>query len=191
MLDRIKKNLIISAIGLALTMPAFAVDSTISYISINNMAYQDVEIVLTEKNEILVPFKQLADIFNIQYNANRVDKIIAFKTLDGKDGVVSQKGVFINDYAISNRPTTFVQQGIMDGVFNEAYITAETASKIFGAKIETDFNDLTIIANVERDIPILHSSNLITAEDKGPKAHQDVVCPKKQGKITLSFQTSI
>ena len=186
MLDRIKKNLIISAIGLALTMPAFAVDSTISYISINNMAYQDVEIVLTEKNEILVPFKQLADIFNIQYNANRVDKIIAFKTLDGKDGVVSQKGVFINDYAISNRPTTFVQQGIMDGVFNEAYITAETASKIFGAKIETDFNDLTIIANVERDIPILHSSNVITAEDKGPKAHQDVVCPKKQGKITLN-----
>ena len=167
-------------------MPAFAVDSTISYISINNMAYQDVEIVLTEKNEILVPFKQLADIFNIQYNANRVDKIIAFKTLDGKDGVVSQKGVFINDYAISNRPTTFVQQGIMDGVFNEAYITAETASKIFGAKIETDFNDLTIVANVERDIPILHSSNLITAEDKGPKAHQDVVCPKKQGKITLN-----
>ena len=115
MLDRIKKNLIISAIGLALTMPAFAVDSTITYISINDMAYQDVEIVLTEKNEILVPFKQFADIFNIRYNANRVDKIIAFKTLDGKDGVVSQKGVFINDYAISNRPTTFVQQGIMAG----------------------------------------------------------------------------
>lgn len=186
MLDRIKKNLIIVAIGLALTMPAFAVDSTISYISINDMAYQDVEIVLTEKNEILVPFKQLADIFNIRYNANRVDKIIAFKTLDGKDGIVSQKGVFVNDYAISNRPTTFVQQGIMDGVFNEAYITADTASKIFGAKIETNFNDLTIVANVERDIPILHSSNVITAEDKGPKAYQDVVCPKKQGKITLN-----
>lgn len=167
-------------------MPAFAVDSTISYISINDMAYQDVEIVLTEKNEILVPFKQLADIFNIRYNANRVDKIIAFKTLDGKDGIVSQKGVFVNDYAISNRPTTFVQQGIMDGVFNEAYITADTASKIFGAKIETNFNDLTIVANVERDIPILHSSNVITAEDKGPKAYQDVVCPKKQGKITLN-----
>ena len=186
MLDRIKKNLIIVAIGLALTMPAFAVDSTISYISINDMAYQDVEIVLTEKNEILVPFKQLADIFNIRYNANRVDKIIAFKTLDGKDGIVSQKGVFVNDYAISNRQTTFVQQGIMDGVFNEAYITADTASKIFGAKIETNFNDLTIVANVERDIPILHSSNVITAEDKGPKAYQDVVCPKKQGKITLN-----
>ena len=186
MLDRIKKNLIIVTIGLALTMPAFAVDSTISYISINDMAYQDVEIVLTEKNEILVPFKQLADIFNIRYNANRVDKIIAFKTLDGKDGIVSQKGVFVNDYAISNRPTTFVQQGIMDGVFNEAYITADTASKIFGAKIETNFNDLTIVANVERDIPILHSSNVITAEDKGPKAYQDVVCPKKQGKITLN-----
>ena len=186
MLDRIKKNLIIVAIGLALTMPAFAVDSTISYISINDMAYQDVEIVLTEKNEILVPFKQLADIFNIRYNANRVDKIIAFKTLDGKDGIVSQKGVFVNDYAISNSPTTFVQQGIMDGVFNEAYITADTASKIFGAKIETNFNDLTIVAIVERDIPILHSSNVITAEDKGPKAYQDVVCPKKQGKITLN-----
>ena len=167
-------------------MPAFAVDSTISYISINDMAYQDVEIVLAQNNQILVPFKQLAEIFNIQYTANRVDKIINFKTLDGKDGVVSQRGVFVNDAPISKTPTVFLQQGIMDGVFNEAYITPDTASKIFGAKIDANFNDLTIIANVERDIPILHSSNVITAEDKGPKAHQDVVCPKPQGKITLN-----
>ena len=50
----------------------FALDSTISYININNLAYQDVEIVLTDKSEILVPFKQLADLFNITYTANKV-----------------------------------------------------------------------------------------------------------------------
>lgn len=187
MLNRIKKNLIIVFACVCLCLPAFAVDSTISYITINDMAYQDVEIVVTEKSEILVPFKQLADIFNITYSANRVDKMIGFKTFDGKEGVVNQKGVFVQDYLVSKRPTVFIQQGIMDGVFNEAYITADAAAKIFGIKLDTDFNNLTISAQVERDIPILHDmNNALTAEDKGPRAYQDVVCPKKQGKITLN-----
>ena len=47
MLNRIKKNLIIAFAGVCLCLPAFAVDSTISYITINDMAYQDVEIVVT------------------------------------------------------------------------------------------------------------------------------------------------
>ena len=85
MLNRLRYNLIVALTGLCLSLPVFAVDSTISYVTINNMAYQDVEIVITEKAEILVPFKQLANIFNIQYTANRADKVIGFKTLDGKE----------------------------------------------------------------------------------------------------------
>ena len=73
----------------------------------------------------------------------------------------------------------------MDGVFNEAYITADAASRIFGAKFETNYEDLTLSAQVERDIPLLHTNNS-AVEDKGPKAYQDVVSPKKPGKITLN-----
>ncbi len=187
MLNRAKKNLIIAMTGLLLALPAFALDSTISYITINGMAYQDVEIVLTEQAEILVPFKQLADLFNIQYTANRVDKYIGFKTFDGKEGVVNQNGVFVQDMLVSKQKTVFISQGIMDGVFNEAYITADAASVIMGIKLDTDYENLTISAEVTRDIPILHNlDNVLAAEDKGPHAYQDVVAPKKAGKITLN-----
>ena len=186
MLNRIKYILIAVMTGMCMCLPAVADDSTISYITINNMAYEDVEIVVTDKAEILVPFKQLADIFNIQYTANRVDKMISFKTHDGKDGMVTPKGVFVQDYPVSKRPTVFVSQGIMDGVFNEAYVTAEAAAIVMGIKLDTNFENLTISAQVERDIPLLHNANnVLNAEDKGPKAYQDVVCPKKPGKITL------
>ena len=187
MLNRLKYSLIVAMTGLCLGLPVFAVDSTISYVTINNRAYRDVEIVITEKAEILVPFKQLADIFNIQYNANRVDKIIGFKTLDGKEGVINLNGVFVEDYPLTTRKTVFVGQGIMDGVFNEAYIPASVAAKIMGIKLETDFETLTISAEVERDIPILHNlDNVLEAENKGPRAHQDIIAPKKAGKITLN-----
>ncbi len=187
MLNRAKKNLIIAMTGLLLALPAFALDSTISYITINGMAYQDVEIVLTEQAKILVPFKQLADLFNIQYTANRVDKFIGFKTFDGKDGVINQNGVFVQDMPISKQKTVFISQGIMDGVFNEAYITPEAASAIMGVKLDSDYANLTISAEVTRDIPLLHNlDNVLAAEDKGPHAYQDVVAPKKPGKITLN-----
>lgn len=185
MLNRIKKNLILAFAGMLLALPVFALDSTVSYINVHNRAYQDVEIAITDKSEILLPFKQLADLFNIPYTANRVDKHISFKTWDGKEGMITQQGVFVQDAPVSKRKTEFLQQGIMDGVFNEAYITADAASKIFGAKFETNYEDLTLSAQVDRDIPLLHTNNAV-AEDKGPKAYQDVVAPKKAGKITLN-----
>lgn len=185
MLNRIKKNLILAFAGMLLALPVFALDSTVSYINVNNRAYQDVEIAITDKSEILLPFKQLADLFDIPYTANRVDKHISFKTWDGKEGMITQQGVFVQDAPVSKRKTEFLQQGIMDGVFNEAYITADAASKIFGAKFETNYEDLTLSAQVDRDIPLLHTNNAV-AEDKGPKAYQDVVAPKKAGKITLN-----
>lgn len=185
MLNRIKKNLILAFAGMLLALPVFALDSTVSYINVNDRAYQDVEIVITDKSEILLPFKQLADLFNIPYTANRVDKHIGFKTWDGKDGMITTQGVFVQDAPVSKRKTEFLQQGIMDGVFNEAYITADAAPRIFGAKFETNYEDLTLSAQVERDIPLLHTNNS-AVEDKGPKAYQDVVSPKKPGKITLN-----
>lgn len=187
MLNRVKKNLIIAFTGLLLALPAFALDSTISYVNINDRAYQDIEIVITDNAQILVPFKQLADLFEIPYTANRIDKFISFKTFDGKEGMINQNGVFVQDYPVSKQRTVFISQGIMDGVFNEAYITSEAASKIMGVKLETDFETLSISAEVSRDIALLKNlNNIVSAEDKGPHAYQDVIAPKKPGKITLN-----
>lgn len=107
MLNRIKKNLILAFAGMLLALPVFALDSTVSYINVNDRAYQDVEIVITDKSEILLPFKQLADLFNIPYTANRVDKHIGFKTWDGKDGMITTQGVFVQDAPVSKRKTEF------------------------------------------------------------------------------------
>ena len=186
MLNRAKKNLIALLVCASMTLPVFALDSTISYVNINNLAYQDVEIVVTDKSEILVPFKQLADLFNIKYQANRVDKKISFTTYDGKNGMVTERGIYVEDSPVTTKKPVFIQQGIMDGVFNEAYVSAEAISKIMGVKLETNFEDLTLEVKVERDIPLLRNLNTINAEDKGPHAYPDVVLPKKPGKITLN-----
>ena len=56
-------------IAASLGKPALAAcDSTISYVSINDKVYQDIELMICDGAEILVPFKQLADIFEIHYS---------------------------------------------------------------------------------------------------------------------------
>ena len=55
-----------------------------------------------------------------------------------------------------------------------------------GIKLEANFEDLTLKADVERDIPILHNANAIEYDETAPRAYQDVVAPKKHGKITLN-----
>ena len=68
MLNRIKKILIIAIVSASLAQPALAInDSTISYVSINDKAYYDVELMITDGAQIYVPFKQLADIFEIKW----------------------------------------------------------------------------------------------------------------------------
>jgi len=188
MLNRAKKSLIIAALAgtMCLALPCFALDSTISYVNINDRAYQDVEIVITDNDKILVPFKQLADLFDIKYEANRVDKKISFKTWDGKDGMVTQQGVFVEDSPITKFPTVFLMQGIMEGVINEAYVPADAVSKVMGVTLDTDFQTLSLKANVDRNIPILSNASSYSIDDGSPRAYTDVASPKKKGKITLN-----
>ena len=101
MLNRFKYILIAAIISASLIKPALAVDeSTISYVAINDKAFSDVELMLTDNSEMLVPFKQFADLFEIKYNANRIDKLITFTTHDGLEGSITNKAVFINDQRI-------------------------------------------------------------------------------------------
>ena len=187
MLNRIKYNLIVALISASLLQPALAAnDSTISYVSINDKIYEDIELVVSDGAQILVPFKQLADMFEIKYTANRVDKAIQFTTFDGANGEITPKGVFINGQAIQKKGAVFIQQGIMDNVMNEAYIEANTAEKIFGIKLETNYSDITISVQIDRDVQILRTSENYIDNGKQPKAHPNVILPKKAGKITLN-----
>ena len=187
MLNRIKYILIAAIISASLVQPALAIsDSTISYVSINNKVYEDVELMIADNAQILVPFKQLANIFEIKYSANRVDKEILFTTFDGQNGVINQKGVFINDQAIHKKKPIFLQQGIMENVMNEAFIEASTAEKILGIKLETDYSNITISASVDRKIAALQSTEKLVDDDGKPKAHPDVIIPKKASKVTLN-----
>ncbi len=186
-LNRVRKNLIILMLIACLAKPALAAnDSTISYVSINDKVYYDVELMITDKSEILIPFKQFADLFEIEYSANRVDKHIQFKTLDGKDGVINQNGVFVQDMKIQKNKPIFLQQGIMDNIFNEAYIEASTANKIFGANIEPDFSSITVSASVDRNLKALKDSKALAQDYNAPRAHQDVALPKKNKVISLN-----
>lgn len=186
MLNRIKYILIAAIISASLVKPALAAyDSTISYVSVNDKVYEDVELVVCDGAQILVPFKQLANIFEIKYSANRVDKVINFTTYDGQNGVINEQDVIINNQKVQKRKPIFLQQGIMDNVMNEAFIEASVAEKIFGIKLDTDYSSITIAAQIDRDIAILHSSNKSLESDR-PKAHPEVVVPKKANKITLN-----
>ena len=187
MLNRIKYILIAAIISASLVKPALAAnDSTISYVTINDKVYEDVELMVSDGAEILVPFKQLADIFEIHYSANRIDKVINFTTWDGLNGVINERGVFINDQITQRKIPIFLQQGIMDNVMNEAFIQASVAERIMGIKLTTDYSNITISATVERDLQILHTSANTVEDDNAPKAHPDVVLPKKAGIITLN-----
>ena len=187
MLNRIKYILIAAIIGASLVKPALAAhDSTISYININNKVFEDVELVVSDGAQILVPFKQLANIFEITYSANRVDKVIGFVTFDGKNGVINTQGVFINNVNIQKKKPIFLQQGIMDSVMNEAFIDASSAEQIFGIKLNTDYSNITISANIDRDVAILHVGDKIIEDSDAPKAHTDAIVPKRLSKITLN-----
>ena len=187
MLNRIKYSLIVAIIGACLAKPVLAAnDSTISYISINDKVYQDVELVVSDGAEILVPFKQLADIFEIHYSANRVEKVINFTTYDGLNGVINNRGIFINDQMYQNKIPVFIQQGIMDNIINEAYIKASVAERIFGVKLVTDYSNITISAQVDRDLIVLKTAKSLTEEKDAPKAYQDIIIPKKNGVISLN-----
>ena len=187
MLNRFKKILIAVTITACLAKPAAAAnDSTISYISVNDKVYEDVELLVCDGALILVPFKQLADLFEIHYSANRIDKVIHFTTHDGLNGVIDNRGVFINDQITQKKQPIFLKQGLMDNVMNEAFIEASVAERIFGVKLQTDYSTLTVSAQVERDLKVLHSTEKLLTEDKGPKAHTDVVLPKKSKIISLN-----
>ena len=83
------KKLLVIFIALIICLPCFAAqnnETIISYINLNNTGFYDIEIMLTKEDKILLPFKQMAEIFEVKVKTNHATKEIDFETSDGKKG---------------------------------------------------------------------------------------------------------
>lgn len=171
-----------------LTNPVFAAQQNqnlITYINLNEKALYDVEIILTKDEKILLPFKQLSEIFEVEVKTNHATKEIDFKTSDGKTGKVGKNYIIFDNKKISSNKNVYQKQGLMDEIKDEIFCNAKDLSIIFDSEIHEDKNDLSILANTERDLILLKGAETENPENdtKKIKAYKNVISPEKNKKI--------
>ena len=109
-----------------------------TYINLNDKALYDVEIILTNEDKILLPFKQLSEIFEVKVKTNHSTKEIEFETNDGKVGRVGKDYIVFNNKKISSRNNIYQKQGLMDEIKDEIFCDAKDLSVIFDSEIKSD-----------------------------------------------------
>ena len=178
--------------------PVFAAQQNqnmITYINLNEKALYDVEIVLTKDEKILLPFKQLSEIFEVKVKTNHATKEIDFETSEGITGKIGKDYIIFDNKKISTNKNLYQKQGLMDDIKDEIFCNAKDLSQIFNSEIKTDKNDLSIIANTKRDLILLKG---IEKEDsvndtKKIKAYKNILAPKKNKRIqfdSISFNNN-
>lgn len=171
-----------------LFQPVFALQQNqniITYINLNEKAFYDVEIILTQGDKILLPFKQLSEIFEVKVKTNHATKEIEFETNDGRLGKVGKNYIIFNNKQISNQKNLYQKQGLMDEIKDEIFCDAKDLSIIFDSDIKTDKNDLSIKANTQRDLILLRGAAIGSEEEetKKIKAYKNILSPEKNKKI--------
>lgn len=173
--------------------PCFAVqkdETIISYINLNNTGFYDIEILLTKNEKILLPFKQMSEIFEVEVKTNHATKEIEFKTKDGKMGKVGLNFIKLDGKNISSKKNIYIKSGLMDDIKDEIYCDEKDLSIIFDSSITTDKNDLSIIANTKRDLILLRTENYDETEDnKKLKTYKNVISPDKEKKLFFESVT--
>lgn len=152
--------------------PVFAVvqnENIITYINLNEKAFYDVEIVLTKDEKILLPFKQLSEIFEVKTKLNHSTKEIEFETNEGKKGIVGFNYIIFDNKKISTNKNYYQKQGLMEEIKDEIYCDAKDLNIIFGAELKTDKNDLSVSANTKRDLILLRGIEYNETEDNTKK----------------------
>lgn len=172
--------------------PCFAAnnrpETTVSYITINNDTYYDVEIMIDSDGKIYLPFKQLAKLFEIQIKPNHISKEIAFETLDKKQGFIRLKSIEIDKQTISTKQNFYLKKGIMDETKDEIFVDENDLSKIFAAQIKSDRSNLCLTARTDRKLAIFGSEDTkedSTSSEPKYKAYTQVVVPREKGKFSL------
>lgn len=178
--------------------PVFAArqnENIVTYINLNDKVFYDVEIVLTKDEKILLPFKQLSEIFEVKVKTNHSTKEIDFETSDGIKGKVGNNYIILNNKKISSNKNLYQKQGLMEDIKDEIFCDAKDLSIIFNSDIKTDKNDLSIIANTKRDLILLKGIEIENNEDetKKIKAYKNILAPEKNKKIqfdSISFNNN-
>lgn len=171
-----------------LIQPVFAMaenQNLITYINLNQKVLYDVEIILTKDDKILLPFKQLSEIFEVKVKTNHATKEIEFETKDGKTGKVGFNYIIFNNQKISTKINIYQKQGLMEEIKDEIFCCAKDLSIIFDSQLSTDKNDLSISATTQRDLILLRVTEAETQDElsQKTKAYKNVLAPEKNKKI--------
>ncbi len=162
-------------------------ETIISYININDTAYYDIELLLVDGEKILLPFKQLSEIFEVQVKTNHSTKEIDFKTSEGKTGRIGKNYIQYDGKKISDNKNYYLKEGLMEEVKDEYFCNEKSLSSIFEAELITDKNDLSLKAVTEKSLTVLRSETESPVdEQKKFRAYTNVAAPEKEKQIQFN-----
>lgn len=162
-------------------------ETVISYINLNDSVYYDVEILLVNGEKILLPFKQLSEIFEVKVKTNHSTKEIDFETSDGKTGRIGKNYIQYEGRKISQEKNYYLKNGLMDEVKDEIFCNEKDLSIIFDARIKTDKNDLSLKADTDKSLAVLQTE-IENDDDFSPKfkSFTNVEAPDKERKVLFN-----
>lgn len=165
--------------------PTFAKDfeTTVSILGVNNTDFYDIELLLTKDGKIFIPFKQVSELFEIKPLTNHSTHDITFE-YKNKKGKISTKEIVFDGKNISKKQNYYLKKGLMTEVKDEIFCSADDLEKIFGTKIETDEDNLSINVYLENKTIIVSKDT--PKEEFKIKAFQNVYAPKGNKKFELN-----
>lgn len=167
--------------------PAFAKDfeTTVSTLGVNNTDFYDIEILVTNKGKIFIPFKQICELFDITPVTNHSTHDITFE-YNNKKGKISTKEITFGGKNISKKTNFYLKKGLMTEVKDEIFCCAEDLAKIFETKIETDEDNLAVNIYLNNVEPIRKNTEQEIKSEFKIKAFQNVYSPKENKKFELN-----
>ncbi len=151
--------------------------TTITNLCLNENEQYDIEILIVSDN-IYIPVKQIAKIFNLPVNVNHSKKEADFLNFENQNITVNKKGVFSNNKKITDS-VKFQKDGIIEA--DEFFIDKDAAENIFNSIVEIDTSSLCV--NIFNKY--IHQKSENTSEEK--EEDKNILQPKEKGKI--SFDT--
>ncbi len=167
--------------------PAFAknFETIVSTVGVNDIDFYDIELLLTKNGKIYIPFKQISELFDIKPVTNHSTHDITFE-YENKKGKISANGIIFNGKNISGKQNFYLKKGLMAEVKDEIFCSAEDLEKIFGTKIQTDEDNLSISVYLDNKAINVEPLKENIQENFKVRAFQNVYAPNKNKKFELN-----
>lgn len=180
-----KKFLMLILISFVFITPAFSknFETTVSTVGVNNVDFYDIELLIKSNGKILIPFKQISELFEIKPVTNHSTHDIIFE-YNGKKGKISTNGIIFDGKNISNKQNIYLKKGLMAEVKDEIFCSAEDLEKILKTKIETDEDNLSISVHIDKEMPV--PSKNTTKEEFKIRAFHNIYAPNENKKFELN-----